>query len=382
MRDGGGVDGVAAGRVTAHRTLAPARHPVQRPADACLMIVHADGMLEHGPRARWLDALRAGDLVIANDAGTLPASLRVRHRRTGRSIELRLAAHVPRGDDGALRFAAVAFGDGDWRTRTEDRAAPPAWVPGDTLACGDRRIVVEALLGHPRLARLRFIGDDAALWSLLARAGRPVQYAHLAVPLAPWDVATPIASRPVAFEAPSAGFAIDWRAIAAMRERRIGFATLTHAAGLSSTGDAALDARLPLPEPYEIAAVTARALARTREAGGRVVAVGTTVVRALEHAANNGDVRAGHGVADQRIGPHSELGVVDALLTGIHEPGSSHYELLRAFARDDVLERAADALLATGYRSHEFGDSMLVERAGSAAAAGPHGERAPPGAVQ
>jgi S-adenosylmethionine:tRNA ribosyltransferase-isomerase len=345
--------------------LEPARFPTQRPADARVLVVRRDGALEHRMRARWLDALQGGDLVVANDAATLPASLRAHHGKSGRAVELRLAAHVPRDDDGAPRFAAVAFGEGDWRTRTEDRAPPPELVPEDVLACGDVRIVVEAVLGHPRLLRVRFEDGAAALWSLLAHAGRPVQYAHLAVPLAPWDVATPIANRPVAFEAPSAGFALDWRTIGSMRERRIAFATLTHAAGLSSTGDPALDARLPLPEPYAIPPVTGAAIARTHAAGGRVVAVGTTVVRALEHAGRDRAVLAGRGLADQRIGAQTTLRVVDALLTGIHESGSSHYELLRAFASDDALAQASRAAAAAGYRTHEFGDSMLLFTAGT-----------------
>jgi len=344
----------------APRGLEPARLPVQRPADARLLIVGADGSLTHLLRADWVEALHPGDLVVANDAATLPASLHTRHVRSGSRVELRLAGHAPRARDGALRFVAVAFGAGDWRIRTEDRPGPPDLVPGDALACADARIVVDALLDPPRLVRVRFEGDDSAAWSLLARAGRPVQYSHLAVALAPWDVATPIAGPPVAFEAPSAGFAVDWRALASLRARDVAFTTLTHAAGLSSTGDPALDARLPLPEPYAIPGATAAALERVRETGGRIVAVGTTVVRALEHAAKAGRVRDGHGLADQRIGPHTSLEVIDALLTGIHEPGTSHYELLRAFARDDVLADAAHALAAAGYRTHEFGDSMLV----------------------
>jgi len=262
-----------------------------------------------------------------------------------------------------MRFDAVVFGAGDWRTPTESRALPPPIAAGDALRCGDARVVVDVLLDHPRLLRLRFPADDAAAWSLLAHAGRPVQYAYLAVPLAAWDVATPLAARPFAFEAPSAGYALDWRTVRRLRERGIGFASLTHAAGLSSTGDAALDARLPLPERYEIPAATAAAIECTRLAGGRVVAIGTTVVRALEHAARDGSVRAGPGVADQRIDRGTRLRIVHVLLTGTHEPGTSHHDVLRAFAPDDVLERVAAALATHGYRTHEYGDSVLIERA-------------------
>jgi hypothetical protein len=191
-----------------------------------------------------------------------------------------------------------------------------------------------------------------------------VQYAHVTQPLALWDVWTRVAALPVAFEPPSAGFVLDWRLLQTLRERGVQFATLTHAAGLSSTGDAALDARLPLDEPYHLPAATVQAIASTRRAGDRVIALGTTVTRALEHAASRPHgLRAGAGLASQRLGAHSRLRVVDAIVSGTHEPGSSHRELLRAFASDAVLGRVDAALQANGYLTHEFGDSVLIERA-------------------
>lgn len=343
--------------------LEPARAPQQRPRDARVLVVGADGTQRHAARATWYEHLAPGDLVVANDAATLPASLFARHAASGARVELRLAAHASRADDGALRFAAVAFGAGDWRTPTEARPRPPALGAGDVLACGGTHIAVEATLDHPRLLLLRFPRADARVWALLARTGHPVQYAHLREPLAPWDVATAIASRPFAFEAPSAGFALDWHALHAMRARGVAFATLTHAAGLSSTGDAALDARLPLDEPYVIPFATARDVARTRARHGRIVAVGTSVVRALEHAANGTpSVHAGAGVARQRIARSTRLVLVDALLTGTHEPGTSHFELLRAFLPDAALVAAHAAMARARYRTHEFGDSMLLFR--------------------
>lgn len=142
------------------------------------------------------------------------------------------------------------------------------------------------------------------------------------------------------------------------------FATLTHAAGISSTGDEALDRQLPLDEPYEIPAGTAQAIAHARARGGRVVALGTTVVRALEHAAaRDGVVGPGRGVAANRITAATSLRVVDALISGVHEPRTSHYELIRAFADDGTLGRANEEMTARGYRIHEFGDSVMIERA-------------------
>jgi S-adenosylmethionine:tRNA ribosyltransferase-isomerase len=182
-------------------------------------------------------------------------------------------------------------------------------------------------------------------------------------PLELWDVWSPVAGLPVAFEPPSAGFALDWRTVARIRSYGAEFATLTHTAGISSTGDIVLDLKLPFDEPYRIPKSTACAVESTRARGSRIIAIGTTVVRALEHAASqDGRLHAGDGLATQRIGPESRLRVVDVILTGVHEPGTSHHQLLRAFADDTTLRRAERELDAMSYRTHEFGDSVLIER--------------------
>jgi S-adenosylmethionine:tRNA ribosyltransferase-isomerase len=329
-----------------------------RPTDARLLVVDADGDARDIPRSRLVDQLAAGDLLVANDAAAIPASLSGVHARTGDVVEIRLAGrHSVRG------FTAVAFGAGDHRTRTEDRLPPPELWPGDTLTLGPLRATVLRQLGHPRLIALRFAGTADTIWAGIARHGKPIQYAHVPARLALWDVWTPVAALPAAFEPPSAGFALDWSLLSALRARGVGFATLTIAAGISSTGDPALDRRLPLAEPYHLPGPTVRAVARTWARGGRVIAVGTTVTRALEHAASqDGTVRSGPGLATQRLGAHTALRVVDAILTGVHEPETSHYELLRAFAPEHVLERANAALARYGYRPHEFGDSVLLAR--------------------
>ena len=339
----------------------PARLPLQRPPGAKLAAIDARGAITHGPRSRFAELVEAGDLVVANDAATLPASLAGVHESTGAPIEVRLAQRRSLDPEDVHEFVAVVFGAGDHHQRTEDRPPPPALSPGDLLELGPLRATIVMLLGHPRLVRLRLEGAPGAVWAALARHGRPIQYAHMAPELALWDVWTPIAAAPAAFEPPSASFALDWRTLGRLRERGIGFATLTHAAGISSTGDPALDRLLPLDEPYRIPEATARAIAHARASGGHVVAVGTTVVRALEAAAaRDGIVHAGAGIATQRIGPATRLAVVDAILSGTHEPGSSHYELLGAFAAAHTLRAADRELEAHGYRTHEFGDSVLV----------------------
>jgi S-adenosylmethionine:tRNA ribosyltransferase-isomerase len=144
-----------------------------------------------------------------------------------------------------------------------------------------------------------------------------------------------------------------------LRERGVRIAAVTHAAGLSSTGDPAIDAALPLAERYDIPAHTVREIETTRAAGGRVIAVGTTVVRALESAASLG-LRAGSNITTLRIARDSKLRVVDGLLTGMHAPTESHFELLEAFVSPALLERAWSHAEREGYRCHEFGDSTLV----------------------
>jgi S-adenosylmethionine:tRNA ribosyltransferase-isomerase len=339
--------------------------PVQRPSEAKLLVADRGGRLEHWARSEFVRLFQAGDLVIANDAATLPASLSGQHVPSGRRIEARLAGRDSLALDHVKSFSAVLFGLGDFRMRTEDRPLPPAAQPGDRLVLGPlRATVARVLLNHPRFVVLEFDGSPCEIWEGLVRHGRPIQYSHVPAPLALWDTWTPIAGPPIAFEPPSAGFVLNWTALASMTARGVRFATITHAAGISSTGDPELDARLPFDEPYRIPASTANAIEQAREQGGRIVAIGTTVVRALEHAAGfDGIVRSGEGVATQRIDASCRLRIVDAILSGTHEPGTSHYELLGAFADDQTLGRMDQELNTHAYRTHEFGDSVFLEKA-------------------
>jgi S-adenosylmethionine:tRNA ribosyltransferase-isomerase len=341
-----------------------ASKPVQRPFDAKLLVIRRGTTIEHWPRSALLELLRPGDLVIANDAATLPASLTGTHMPSGRSVEVRLAGRPSLEPTEVSRFLAVVFGAGDFRTRTEDRPPPPALAPGDRLHLGPLRATVESLEDHPRLVQIRFAAPAHEIWAGLANHGKPIQYAHVREPLALWDIWTPIAGSPAAFEPPSAGFTLSWETVRCMARKGVEFATLTHAAGISSTGDPQLDARLPFDEPYRIPFYTAEAIARAKQRSGRIIAVGTTVVRAVEHAAlPGGTVKAGFGMATQKIGPATRLRIVDALFSGTHAKGTSHYDLLGAFASAKTLAHMEQQLDSHGYRTHEFGDSILVEKA-------------------
>jgi len=164
-------------------------------------------------------------------------------------------------------------------------------------------------------------------------------------------------------EMPSAARPLRGHVLLALRRRGIGLATLTHAAGLSATGDPAIDAALPLPERYELPLATVHAIRAARARGGRVVAVGTSVVRALEDAVRkhgDGELHPGGALAELVLSQATEPRVVSGLLTGIHMPGESHYRLLSAFCAPHTLARAAELAASEGYRMHEFGDAALL----------------------
>jgi S-adenosylmethionine:tRNA ribosyltransferase-isomerase len=338
----------------------PATWPPDEPDRGRLLLIdprrgtHDDLWLEQLP-----SLLGPGDLLVVNDAATLPASLHGTVRDC-EPLELRLAARGPSDSE----WTAVLFGPGDWRMRTEDRPAPVPVAGGDALEFGAdlHATVVGVSEASPRLLEVRFELTGAALWRALYARGRPVQYSHLDGPLALWHVQTAYGSRPWAVEAPSAGRPLSFRLLADLGRRGVGLAWITHAAGLSSTGDPALDALLPLPERFDVPEATVAAIEATRRSGGRVVAVGTTVVRALEGASaqSGGALEAGTGVTSIRLGPGFPLRVVAGVLTGIHEPGTSHFALLGAFAAEEVLLGAARHAEEASYLAHEFGDSSLI----------------------
>jgi S-adenosylmethionine:tRNA ribosyltransferase-isomerase len=325
--------------------------------------------------------LEPGDLVVVNDSRTLPASLLGR-TAGGSALEVRLAARArstgaplrgspdPSGPDGAERWAALPLGvpadGGDPAlVPTDARPAPPPLPPGERLLFGGG--LTATVLGRheeaPPLVWLAFDTGGERLAEALHRAGRPVRYAYVPRPWPLHHYQTMFAAAPGSAEMASAGRPFTVQTVRALRDRGVGLATLSLHAGLSTYGDPAVDRRFVPPEAYRVPEATAAAVARCRAAGGRVVAVGTTVVRALETAATagpHGEVRAGSGVTRLRIGPGHRLLAVDGLLTGLHEPEASHLDLLGAFVDPEVLGRAYTAALDAGYLWHEFGDVCLV----------------------
>ncbi len=334
----------------------PATKPRAAPGTERLLYVDpARNHFAHHGAGDLPDLLRPGDLLIVNDAATLPASLSV----IGEALELRL---VRRGRSDA-EWSAIVLGAGDFRVPTEKRGAPRALREGEMLDFGEGLAATVTAIDPqlPRLLEIRFHLRGAALLSALYRRGRPVQYAYLERELALWDFQNRFASRPWALELPSAGHCLTWDLLLRLRARGVGVAHVTHAAGISSTGSTEIDRRLPFPERYEIAPPTLLSIARAKERGGRVVAAGTTVVRALEAChAEHGGLVAGEGEARLVLGPGFRPRVTDGILSGMHEPATSHYALLQAFAPAELLERALGAAEQADYLQHEFGDTMLI----------------------
>ncbi len=299
------------------------------------------------------ELLNPGDVLVVNDAATLPASLQV-----DAELELRLVAAERDGT-----FRAVAFGAGDFRRPTEARPAPRVLRVGERLQfhADLAATVTEVDVDHARLVRLRFATSGAAFLRALYAHAKPIQYSYTTEPLRLWDVQNRYASRPWAFELPSAGRPLTFEVLFEVEKRGATLTHITHAASISSTGSEQLDARFPLAERYDISELAAEALQAARNADGRVIAVGTSVVRALEgHADAGGFVRAGGGETELRLSGSYQPRVVDGLLTGLHEPGTSHFALLEAFAPRQLLRRAVEHAARTGYLQHEFGDSCLV----------------------
>jgi S-adenosylmethionine:tRNA ribosyltransferase-isomerase len=333
-----------------------------RPATAPQPGFHPERLLVIDPLTRRFGDYRItelprllgpGDALVVNDAATVPASLRV-----DAELELRLVAAERDGS-----FRAVAFGAGDFRQPTEARGTPRSLSLNETLSFGPllQATVVDVDAADARLLRLRFDQSGAALWAGLYRYGRPIQYAYATAPLQLWDVQNRYAARPWAFELPSAGHPLTFELLFELENRGAALTSVTHAASISSTGSARLDQRLPLAERYEIGDQAAAVIAQTRKLGGRVIAAGTSVVRALEAAATAcGVVAASSSETDLRLDGQYSLRVVDGLLTCLHEPGTSHFELLQAFAPKRLLERAVEHAARTGYLQHEFGDSCLI----------------------
>jgi S-adenosylmethionine:tRNA ribosyltransferase-isomerase len=314
--------------------------------DGVRLLVAGPGGVRHARFGQLGEFLAPGDLVVVNTSATLAAA--VDGTRAGEPVEVHFSAEL---DDGSwvveVRPAGVSAG-------------PVAGlVPGEVITLdGGAAVVLDGPrpAGQDRLWQARPRIDGGVSW-FLARHGRPIRYAYVPQrwPLAEYQ--TVFAREPGSAEMPSAGRPFTAEVVTDLVTRGVTLAPVVLHTGVSSQEPG----EPPQPERFRVPAATARLVNSARQAGGRVIAVGTTVTRALESAAGpDGSVRARHGWTDLVLGPRRPARAVTGLVTGWHAPGASHLALLAAVAGGSLVEGAYAEALRAGYRWHEFGDSCLL----------------------
>lgn len=332
--------------------LQAARPPEARGAgrdDVRLLVSTSEGH-RHLPFRSLPEVLRSGDVLVANDSATIPASL------------------PADGPTGPFRLhLATRYGPRTWLAEPRRTAAEPGPLP---LAPGAKARVggvpLRFVAPYPGLPRLWFVLSGAPLEPVMASVGAPIRYRYVPDPVPLEAYQTVFARTPGSAEMPSAGRPFTHDLVRALAARGVGVHTLTLHAGVSSlelgTGD--LDQATLFPEPFAVPAGTAAALTHARRRGGRVIAIGTTVVRALESVWDGRAYRPLGGFTRRFVRPGRWHGSVDGLLTGLHDPGASHLALLYAVAGPTLVRDAYAAAVERGYLWHEFGDSHLLLPAG------------------
>jgi S-adenosylmethionine:tRNA ribosyltransferase-isomerase len=333
----------------------PARLEAHEPPEArglardevrMLVARRSDGMLAHAGFRDLPSFLDPGDLLVVNTSATLPAALTAT-REEGTEFVLHLSTRLPGG------------GDDRWVVEVRRDASPFLSVrEGDELslpACG-RATLLAPYLGGARLwiARLDVRGSVP---DYLRRHGRPIRYRYVPEewPLSAYQ--TVFAMEPGSAEMPSAARPFTTELVTELVARGIAVAPIVLHTGVSSLE---VDER-PYAEWFRVTEATARLVRSTRESGGRVVAVGTTVVRALESAVRpDGSVEAAEGWTQLVVDPEHAPRAVDAILTGWHEPEASHLLMLRAIGGRELIDRSYRAAVRHGYLWHEFGDVHLI----------------------
>ncbi len=309
--------------------------------------------------------LDPGDVLVVNTSATLPAAL-----PTGDGLLLHLAGELP----GGLRLVELRRPDGagslpfsDGRTGTVEMASrasagQPARLPATVeLPAGGRATVVAPYPldggGHPARLWVAHFELPGGLLPYLAEHGRPIRYGH---PEQPWPLdayQTVFATEPGSAEMPSAARGFTAELVTRLVAKGIVIVPIVLHCGVSSpeAGEA------PQPERYRVPAATAAVVNATRDAGGMIVAVGTTATRALETTASeDGTVHPGEGWTELVITPERGVRAIDGLITGWHEPEASHLDLIEAVAGRPTLERAYARAGALGYHGHEFGDFHVI----------------------
>jgi S-adenosylmethionine:tRNA ribosyltransferase-isomerase len=312
-----------------------------------LLSATRDGVTHH-PFTALPELLRHGDLLVVNTSATLPAAVRLDRLALHFSGPVAPGAADPAGDCWLVELRRRAGG----ATAPYDGGRPGEWFPlpgGATLTLLDRHT--------PRLWRARL---DTPVVPYLRRHGAPIRYGYVG---RDW----PLAAYQTVFgaggleggsaEMPSAGRPFTAELVTRLVTRGVLIAPITLHTGVASPEKD----EPPYAERYEVPAATASLVNHVRWENGRVIAVGTTVVRALETAAGeDGFARAASGWTSHVVTPEEGVRVVDGLLTGLHEPRSSHLRMLTAVAGAELLERVYAEALQHGYKWHEFGDLNLL----------------------
>jgi S-adenosylmethionine:tRNA ribosyltransferase-isomerase len=316
----------------------------------------SSGRIQHTRFRELPDSLQAGDILVINTSGTFNAALSVT-REDGLPLELHLSTRLP-GDLWVVELR-----------RPEGNSTAPFFdsTPGDRLLLpGEGRATL--LTPYRPEQRLDPLGSRARLWiagldlplplePYLDRYGFPIRYKYVQDTWPPEYYQTVYATEKGSAEMPSAGRAFTPGLITRLVARGVQIAPL-----VLHTGVASLESHEPpYEEVYRVSPETARVINEARAAGGRAIAVGTTSVRALETVTDeHGRIHPGEGWTRLVITPDRRLRAVDGLLTGLHEPRSTHLAMLAALAGYEHLRRAYADALCEGYLWHEFGDMHLV----------------------
>jgi S-adenosylmethionine:tRNA ribosyltransferase-isomerase len=304
--------------------------------DGVRLMVSSPRGIEHHRFTDLPSQLAAGDLLVVNTSRTIPAA--VRAVRGG--PEVHFSGQLP---DGAW-LAEFRLASGKTSVPNDEFAAPTAIeLPGGATLTVDERFA----------GRLWKVRMSTPVLPYLASHGFPIRYSYAAAgqwPLAAYQ--TVFGTDPGSAEMPSAARPFTPPVVTALVNRGVTIARITLHCGVSSL-EAGED---PYPERYVVPESTSRLVSLVRRSGGRVIAAGTTVVRALETTGG----AAGSGWTSHVVTPQTGVRVVDGLLTGLHEPEASHLRMLAAFHDPELLARCYDEALDRRYLWHEFGDVHLL----------------------
>jgi S-adenosylmethionine:tRNA ribosyltransferase-isomerase len=325
---------------------APAEERGRRRDEARLMVSTSEGY-HHDHFYNLADYFQPGDVLVVNRSATLPASLPASAESIG-GFTLNLSTN---------------FGNGLWIAEPRWSAAKPGPLP---LKPGER-LTVAGLDAHyigpyPRLTELAFVRIEGDLNAAMAQHGEPIHYGYVTqvYPLERYQ--TVFASVPGSAEMPSAGYPFTQEVVDRLKSKGVQLADIVLHTGVSSLEVEVEDVEEhPMyPEPYHVPAATARTVNAARREGRRVIAVGTTVVRALESAWNGGWVIPSAGYTRLYVHPRRGVHTVDGLITGLHDPVTSHLAMLYAIAGQDMIRQSYAEAVREGYLWHEFGDSHLI----------------------